>query len=316
MTTSVPLILDVDTGIDDAAAIALAVHSPNTEVLSISTVAGNCTIDRATRNTLDVLDLLGATSIPVYRGASHPLVRELVTAAQAHGNNGVGGAELEHSPRAPGVFRGPASIVHHGHTRPGEVTLVCLGPLTNLAIALNVEPDLPRLLKKVVIMGGAFWKPGNIRPEMHAEFNLFVDPEAAQQVFAANWPDLMAVGLDVTHQAPMSNEAWKLITHSDSAPAQLIETLYRSRVEHPETGQSYIHDAMAVAAALEPDLIVWERHSVAMQTDEVHRGQSRLIKGDAVQVAREVDALAFMSRFYERLGIRTSASGTTQERRA
>ncbi len=187
MTERIPIILDVDTGIDDAAAISLAVHSPDADLLSISTVAGNTTIEHATRNTLDVLDLLGATEVPVYRGASRPLVRELFTAAYAHGNNGVGGAELAHSTRSVGGLRGPASIVAHAHARPGEVTLICLGPLTNLAIALNVEPDLPRLLKRVVIMGGAFWTPGNIKPHRHAEFNIYVDPEAAQQVFAGGF---------------------------------------------------------------------------------------------------------------------------------
>lgn len=303
MSERIPLILDVDTGIDDAAAICLAVHSPEAELLSISTVAGNTIIENATLNTLDVLDLLGATDVPVYRGASRPLVRELFTAKYAHGNNGDGGAELTHTEREVGNLRGPASIVHHAHSRPGEVTLVCLGPLTNLAIALNVEPDLPSMLKKVVIMGGAFWTPGNIKPDQHAEFNLYVDPEAADQVFRAEWPEIYAVGLDVTHEAPVTDDVWNLIVNSDSAPAQLIQALYRSRVENPDTGQSYIHDAMAVAAALEPDLIGWERHDIEMQTSESHRGQSRLVPGDSLKVAREVDTLSFMARFYERLGI-------------
>lgn len=303
MSERIPIMLDVDTGIDDAAAIALAVHSPDAELLCVSTVAGNTTIENATRNTLDVLDLLGAASVPVYPGASRPLVRELFTAAHAHGNNGVGGAELKHTNRAPGERRGPAMMVHHARTRPGEITLVCMGPLTNLAIALNVEPALPTLLRKLVVMGGAYWTGGNVRPHKHAEFNLYVDPEAAQQTFDADFPELYAVGLDVTHEAPVSSEVWKLIIGSNSAPASIISALYRSRIENPETGQSYIHDAMAVAAALDPALISWERHDVEVQTDEIHRGQSRLSDGDQVSVAKEVDAMAFMTRFYERLGI-------------
>lgn len=306
MSERIPLILDVDTGIDDAAAICLAVHSPDADLLSISTVAGNTTVENATRNTLDVLDLLGATEVPVYPGATHPLVRQLFTATHAHGDNGAGGADLPHTARGVGPYRGPASMVRHAQERPGEVTLVCLGPLTNLAIALNVEPDLPNLLKKVVVMGGAYWTPGNIKPHRHAEFNFYEDPEAADQVFRAGWKELMAVGLDVTHQAPVTSDVWALIVRSDSPPAQIIRALYRSRVEHPETGQSYIHDAMAVAAALDPDLITWERHSIEMQMDDVHRGESRIVAGDSVHVAKEVDALTFMSRFYERLGIGTN----------
>jgi inosine-uridine nucleoside N-ribohydrolase len=310
MTERIPLILDVDTGIDDAAAICLTLHSPEAELLSISTVAGNTTIENATRNTLDVLDFLGATEVPVYRGASHPLVRGLHTATYAHGDNGVGGAELPHTTRGVGPYRGPASIVRHAQERPGEVTLVCLGPLTNLAIALNVEPDLPNLLKKVVVMGGAFWTPGNIKPHQFAEFNLYDDPEAADQVFRAGWKELMAVGLDVTHQAPVTPDVWSLIVRSDSPPAQIIQALYRSRVEHPETGQSYIHDAMAVAAALDPDLMSWERHTIEMQLDDIHRGESRIVDGDTVEIAKEVDALTFMSRFYERLHIDTTRAVT------
>ncbi len=129
-------------------------------------------------------------------------------------------------------------------------------------------------------MGGASGLPAiSSRATKYAEFNLYVDPEAADQVFRANWPDISAVGLDVTHAAPVSAEVWSLIRNSNSAPAQLIQALYRSRVENPDTGQSYIHDAMAVAAALDPDLIDWEPHDIEMQTDDVHRGQSRLVPG-------------------------------------
>ena len=303
MSERIPIILDVDTGIDDAAAIALALHSPDAEVLSVSTVAGNTTIENATRNTLDVLDFLGATDVPVYPGASRPLVRELVVAAYAHGDNGAGGAELPHTTRTVGGFRGPASMVRHAQERPGEITLVCLGPLTNLVIALNVEPALPALLRSVVIMGGAYWTGGNVPPHRHAEFNFYVDPEAAQQVLAAKFSNCYAVGLDVTHEAPMSTGVWELICNSDSAPAELIQALYRSRVERPPSGQSYIHDAMAVAAALDPSLIEWEPCGIDIQTSDEHRGQSRIVAGGDILVAKTVDALAFMTRFYDRLGI-------------
>lgn len=302
------IMLDVDTGIDDAAALAYAVGSPDADLVAVSTVAGNCPIEFATRNTLDVLHRLGADAVPVHRGASRPLVRDLFTAAHAHGENGVGGARLEPSPRTAEELRGPAAMIHYASQYPNELTLVCLGPLTNLAIALNVEPNLTRMVDKVVIMGGAFWTAGNVRPAKVAEFNLFVDPEAAAQVFAADWPSIWAVGLDVTHRAPLDAGVWAAIESAQSPAGRLVTDLYRSRVEQPDSGTPYIHDAMAVAAALDPDLIGWQDHAVAIATDEPARGQSRLERGTNVHVAREVEAPKFMSRFFDRLAIEATPS--------
>ncbi len=115
--------------------------------------------------------------------------------------------------------------------------------------------------------------------------------------------ELYAVGLDVTHEAPVSAEVWELVTGSDSAPAAIIQALYRSRIENPENGTAYIHDAMAVAAALDPSFIAWERHGIEVPLDDVHRGQTRIVAGDSVHVSKSVDALSFMQHFYQRLGI-------------
>ena len=178
----VPIILDVDTGTDDALALAYAVASPRIDLVAVTTVAGNVDVEKATANTLAVLDWLAASDIPVHRGASRPLVRPHRDASYFHDEGGLGGAQLPRSTRSVGADRGPAAIIRLARQRPGELTLVALGPLTNLAIALNVEPELPELLKSVVVMGGAFTVPGNTTPA--AEFNIFVDPEAAEQVFS------------------------------------------------------------------------------------------------------------------------------------
>ena len=124
-----------------------------------------------------------------------------------HGESGLGWAELPATTRTVGQYKGPAAMVRAAIERPGEVTLVAVGPLTNVAIALNVEPNLPKLLKRLVIMGGAYRVPGNTVP--WAEFNILADPEAAAQVFAAPWNDCLAVGLDVSHQVEVSKDVWE-----------------------------------------------------------------------------------------------------------
>src|SRR3954451_25494874 len=182
MAALTPIILDVDTGTDDALALAFAVASPDVDLVAVTTVAGNVDVERATANSLAVLEWLGAGDVPVHRGASRPLVRPHRDASYFHDEGGLGGARLPTSMRSVGVDRGPAALIRLARQRPGELTLVALGPLTNLAIALNVEPSLPKLLKSVVIMGGAYTVPGNTTPA--AEFNILVDPEAADQVFA------------------------------------------------------------------------------------------------------------------------------------
>ena len=205
----IPIILDVDTGIDDAMAIALATRSDTCELVAVTTVAGNTTIDNATRNSLDVLDMLGRSDVPVHRGASRPLVRPLQQAAHVHGNNGIGGAVLPESTRDVGADRGPAAMIRLVKERPGEITLVCVGPLTNLAIALNVEPRFPEYLRRLVIMGGAYFVPGNVTPA--AEFNFYCDPEAADQVLRTPFPDLIAIGLDVSHQVALPRSLWEAV---------------------------------------------------------------------------------------------------------
>src|SRR5215212_1677322 len=193
-TAPMPLILDVDTGTDDALALAYAHANPNIELVAATTVAGNIGVELATANTLAVLDFVGASSVPVHRGASHPLSRSHRDAIYFHHENGIGGAQIPASSREIGLDRGPAAMIRLARQRPGEITLVCLGPLTNLAIALNVEPGITELLAGVTLMGGAYNVPGNTTPA--AEFNILVDPEAAEQVFAAPFKRLIAVGLD------------------------------------------------------------------------------------------------------------------------
>ncbi|MGD9711190.1 MAG: nucleoside hydrolase [Thermomicrobiales bacterium] len=297
-----PIMLDVDTGIDDSLAIALACASPEIDVVAVSTVAGNTSIEHATRNTLDVLAFLGATGVPVYRGASRPLARPLVTAAHVHGSNGLGGATLPTAQRAVEAAKGPATMVRLAQQMAGELTLVCVGPLTNLAIALNVEPDLPSLVKSVVIMGGAYRVQGNMTKA--AEFNYFVDPEAAAQVFTAPFPEIIALGLDVTHQAPIPPEWWRAASGRRTPAQDLFHRAFRESFEVNSDRTHYMHDAMAVAAVIDRSIIETERRVVAVDGGVDERGASRLTSAPPLtDVAVNADVTRFSSMMQELLAL-------------
>ena len=258
MSAPTPLILDVDTGVDDALAIGLAVSRPDIDLLAVSTLAGNIDVANATENSSSRAGpgrrRGGARS---HVGASRPLARPHRNAAHYHGVNGIGDAVLpesnaplgpdrrsggDHSPRPSASWR--------NHAGGG-------GADDQLAIALNVCPDLPTYLKRFVIMGGVYRNPGNITP--FAEFNIWADPEAAQQVFAANFPGAIAVGLDVSHQTSLGKEFWELATRTPAAlPTLLAEVCRRSFVARGQAG-FHLHDPLATAVAVDASLVTTER---------------------------------------------------------
>lgn len=303
MSTRAPYILDCDTGIDDAAALALAARSPEVELLAVTTVAGNVPVSQTTENSLRVLSYLGSAEAPVHRGASRPIVREPRHATHVHGSNGLGGVELAASGRSIGPDRGPAAIVRLAMGRPGEITLVCVGPLTNLAIALNVEPELVRLLKRVVIMGGAFFNRGNITP--HAEFNIFVDPEAAVQVFSAPFNDLTVVGLDVSHQTALPPAVWESAAGSADPAGRLLHQVYAESFSGRQARvDCYLHDPLAFAIAIDPTLAGYETGEVAIETSDDRRGMTAVRStGRGARIARTVDVERFLAMFSTRLSV-------------
>jgi inosine-uridine nucleoside N-ribohydrolase len=296
-------VMDVDTGIDDAMAIALATRSPELALLAATTLAGNVDVTRTTANTLNVLDYLGAADVPVHRGASRALARPHHDATHFHGGSGLGGAVLPISERGVAADRGPAAIIRHAATRPGEITLVCTGPLTNLAIALNVAPDLPGLLRRVVVMGGAFTVPGNVTP--YAEYNIFADPEAARQVFETLFPEMIVVGLDVTQQVELPRATWERADRTAEAgtPARLVVEVCRDAFGRAKPAM-YLHDPLAAAVAFDPTLVQCQLRAIDVDCGEAERGRTRLIGPGTMQVALGVDAERFLALFDERLGLR------------
>lgn len=297
-----PLIIDVDTGVDDAVALALAA-SRSANLIGVTTVAGNVPIDVATRNTLDVLHYLGRSDVPVHRGASRPLAAEYLDATHVHGGNGLGGFQLEQSPATEQPLAGPAFILQSAAKNAGELVLVTLGPLTNLAIALNVRPRLVEQVSKLVVMGGAYHVAGNVTPK--AEFNVFVDPDAANQVFAAPWKDITLVGLDVTHQTVVSRDQWDRIPDDASGVAGLVRGITERTFLEREMSGFYVHDPLAVAVALDSTLVSGTRHRVVVGTEGEERGNTVVKAEDATGplVATTVDAERFISDLASTLGL-------------
>src|SRR5258706_3566919 len=191
------IILDTDPGIDDALAILLAIASPEIHLDSIVTVHGNCAVEQTTINALSVLELAGASQIPVAKGFDLPLVQPSLVALETHGNSGLGYAKLPSPQSKPISQHGSDFLIERIMSNPGEITLVAVAPLTNVATAIRKEPRIAKALKEIIIMGGAIRHQGNSTPM--AEFNVHVDPHASHMVFHSGIP-ITLVPLDVTYQ--------------------------------------------------------------------------------------------------------------------
>jgi inosine-uridine nucleoside N-ribohydrolase len=294
------MLLDVDTGVDDALAIAFAIRT-GAVLLGISTVAGNVNVDLATENTRRVLSHLGADSIPVHRGASRPLAVTYRDAAHVHGENGLGGVVLPESRAPESGINGVQAILDAAARHAGELVVVATGPLTNIAMALSLRPAIVRQLRSLVIMGGAFSVPGNVTP--HAEFNIYADPHAAAQVLAADWSDAVIVGLDVTHQTVLAREQWSRIDASTGPAAYLAQRIAERTFAERGMGGFYLHDPLAMAVALDRSLVETRPGKILVATDEDRQGVTEVAGPGAVHVATGVDASRFETLFANALAI-------------
>ena len=298
---STPIVLDCDPGHDDAIAILLALASPEVELLGITTVHGNQTLDKTTDNALRVLELAGRPDVPVARGADRPLRRELHTAAHVHGESGLDGPELPAASARP-VEQHAVDFLAERVT--AETVLVPVGPLTNVALALErgVRPA------RIVLMGGAIAE-GNMTPA--AEFNIWADPEAAQQVFHAGVPVTM-VGLDVTHKAlltPDWSEQFRAAGRLGVFVADLVDFFKRYHRRTYGWDGAPIHDALALAHVVRPDLLQTAHRNVEVEVEsELTRGRTvvdlwrRTDREANADVGVDVDAEAFLGLLLERIG--------------
>ena len=294
-------LIDTDPGIDDALALLYAWGSPGLRLAGLTTVAGNVEVAQATRNLFRLIALRRPAPAPVVaQGAAAPLARPLVTAKGYHGEDGLGGLEDWPPVQTPlSVLDGPDFIVDAARRAREPLTLIALGPLTNVALALARDRAAVGGLARVVVMGGAVNVPGNVTPT--AEFNIHVDPEAAAAVLAAGLP-LDLVPLDATHQAVLPRaDLDAALRHRSGPVAQRIAafTDYALAVDHARGSAGMaLHDPLAVAAALDPSLITWEAVRLAVEPD----GQTRRVAGAPnCRFARGVDVPRFLRGFLERL---------------
>jgi inosine-uridine nucleoside N-ribohydrolase len=305
----IPVLIDCDPGQDDALALLLALGSPELDVLGVTTVAGNQTVDKTTANALRVLELAGRTDIRVASGAEEPLSGELVVAADAHGETGLDGVDLPRASTEPAAELAKDFLAARLGASERPVTLIALGPLTNVALLLEAHPEATRRIERIVLMGGAIHE-GNQTPS--AEFNIWIDPEAAARVFESGL-DVTMVGLDVTNKAVLTAADADSIRDSGpigAAAAAMLDFYLGFYDEAYEHGGAPIHDAVAVAHVFRPDLLTLAGKHVEVDTsDGICRGRTvvdmrKRTSGPVpnAHVALDIDTEGFRSLLLGRLG--------------
>jgi inosine-uridine nucleoside N-ribohydrolase len=289
-----PVILDVDPGVDDALAILLALRSEELEVRALTVVNGNVPLISGVENALKVVELAGRGDIPVYGGAERPLRRDAIHAKTFHGESGLGDARLP-----------TPSISAHGdavdfmktalRSEPGVVTVVALGPLTNLALVEQRDPGILQCARQIVVMGGALHSPGNVAP--HSEFNFFVDPDAARAVIRSG-AALTLVPLDATRIVDLSREELQQQPKTNESPAaRFCEDATRVGMAIAERMSGgavfYLHDPLAVATTIDASICNYEEYWIDIETEgELTAGQvvfdRRMYANEADRTGRRI----------------------------
>src|ERR1700693_3170701 len=260
------VIIDTDPGVDDALALLLAMRSPEVKIEAITAVAGNVPLELSLPNALRMVEISGRTDIPVAAGAKAPLQRRLVTATYAHGENGLGGAVFP-EPTIKTVSQPAAELIRQVIRKyPGEVLLIPIGPMTNIATALDLDSELAGMIRGIVLMGGSL-SGGNITPA--AEFNIYVDPEAARIVFQSGIPITM-VGLDATRKTSLTEEHVRVLEAAQNPVSQAAAKIGRNAINHNHE-QGFLvgpnmHDSLAVAGFLDPSLLTLRDYYVDVET--------------------------------------------------
>lgn len=304
------IIIDTDPGQDDAVAILLALASPELDVLGLTAVAGNVPLALTEKNARKICELAGRPETRVFAGAVRPLTRPLVTAEHVHGRTGLDGPELPEPTMKPEAQHAVDFIVETLMAEPeGTVTLCPLGPLTNIALAMIREPAIVPRIREIVLMGGGYFEQGNVTPS--AEFNIYVDPQAADVVYRSGAPIVM-MPLDVTHKALTTKvriERFRAMgTRVGTATAQLLDFFERFDEEKYGTDGGPLHDPCVIAYLLKPELFSGRQCNVQIETvSELTMGATvvdwwNITDGPRnALVMRDIDAEGFFALLTERI---------------
>ena len=294
------MLIDTDPGTDDALALMMALGSPDLDVVGLTTVGGNAALAHTTRNALRLLDHLGIADVPVSRGAARPLRGAYHYAYDFHGAAGLG-VRLPAPTSRPHPLRAPEFIAQTASRYRGELVVIALGPLTNIARALSAEPLMVEWLSRIIVMGGAVEVRGNVTP--HAEFNIYNDALAADTVLNSGIA-VTLVGLDVTMRTSVTAPELPWV-EGETRAARLARRIVESRLRSgPDGAEYHLHDPLAVVSALRPELLEYRQATVRVdhREDEL-RGATRPRYGEGhVEVATEVDVEASKALMAELLG--------------
>ncbi|TQD83669.1 hypothetical protein C1H46_030783 [Malus baccata] len=303
------IIIDTDPGIDDAMAIFVALQSPEVQVIGLTTIYGNVYTTLATRNALHLLEVAGRTDIPVAEGSHVTITKgtKLRIADFVHGADGLGNQNFPPPKGKPIEQSAAAFLVEQASLYPGKVTVVALGPLTNIALATQLDPEFAKNIGQIILLGGAFAVNGNVNPA--AEANIFGDPDAADMVFTCG-ADILAMGINVTHQVVLTDADREKLAMSNGKFAQYLCKIL-------DVYFSYHHDAYStkvVVAAVDPSLFTYTEGVVRVQTNGITRGLTILYNKQkrfgevtewcdkpTVNVAVTVDAHTVVKLVMERL---------------
>lgn len=269
------LIIDTDPGIDDAMAILMAFRSPEVEIIGLTTVFGNVPTDLATKNALHLLELIGREDVPVAQGSTMSIkdVPKLRIADFVHGKDGLGNTNPPPPKTKASSLGAKDFLVKMAREQAGEVTIVALGPLTNIAKAVEADPMFAKNICQIVILGGAFFVNGNVNPA--AEANIFGDPDAADMVFNSG-ADILVVSINITHQVVMTDKAFAELGRSKNPLSKYVYEMTRFYFAYHHEAYNfqgvYLHDPAALAAAIDPSLFTYAEGVVRVQLDGISKG--------------------------------------------
>ncbi|KAL2242357.1 probable uridine nucleosidase 2 isoform X1 [Sesamum indicum] len=269
------IIIDTDPGVDDAMAIFLALQSPEVEVIGLTTIYGNVYTTLATRNALHLLEIAGRTDIPVAEGSHLTITKgtKLRIADFVHGTDGLGNQNFP-PPKGKAIEQSAVDfLIQQTSLYPGKVTVVALGPLTNIALAIQADPAFIKNVGQIVLLGGAFSVNGNVNPA--AEANIFGDPDAADIVFTSG-ADILAIGINITHQVILTDADRDKLAESSGKFAQylckILDVYFSYHHDAYSTKGVYLHDPTTILAAVDPSLITYVEGVVRVQTVGITRG--------------------------------------------